>query len=302
VDVLRRSVDGVRIGAFAQTDWSVRDRVRVVTGVRTDRSDLTDDFTIDPRISLAVKLHDNAALTAAAGDYHQLPDPALFEIALDADVALGAMRARHAVLGAQLENAADAMLRVELYRKTYHDLVQLRRDRTLSLAGTGSSSGIDIFARTGGMRLSYSWLQARRSDPDTDMVARSPYDISHVITLIGERTLLFDIDASVALRAATGKPVTPVVAARFDAQRSVWEPIHGDPFSERLPGFRRVDASLSRLVPLGSARMVVLFLAANNLLNRKNSYAYRYNEDYSERTLVRSQFRRSFYFGASVSF
>jgi hypothetical protein len=163
------------------------------------------------------------------------------------------------------------------------------------------SSGVDVFAQWRALRVSYSWLDATRMDPDSDILARSPYDITHVVTVIADHTLPFNIDGSVAVRAATGKPHTPVIDARFDAARNIWEPVYGDPYSERLPSFRRVDASLSRLVPLGSTRMLVLFVAANNLLNRKNSYAYRYNADYTERTLVRSQFRRSIYFGASIT-
>jgi hypothetical protein len=57
---------------------------------------------------------------------------------------------------------------------------------------------------------------------------------------------------------------------------------------------------LSRLVPLPHQRLLVLFAAANNLFDRKNVHDYRYDATYSTRTAVRSQFKRSIYFGASI--
>ncbi|HUF49889.1 MAG TPA: TonB-dependent receptor [Longimicrobiales bacterium] len=305
VDTLTAELDGTRMGAFLQADWGVADVLRVVVGTRADRSDLTEHITLDPRASLALRINSSATLTAAWGFYHQVPDPELFEIALGTQQ-LGSMRAQHAVLGAQLA-AGDALLRIEAYHKTYDGLVQLTRQRGIDVGGTGTSRGIDVFAKwpswhgfTG--RTSYGFLRATRTDPDTHTEQRSPFDITHVVTAIIEHPLPGNLDASVALRAATGKPVTPVTNARFDDTRGIWEPMFGTPNSERLPSFRRVDAAITRLVPLGHGRMLVLFTAVNNLFDRKNTHAYLYNVDYTERTEVRSQFRRSFYFGASVDF
>ena len=69
-----------------------------------------------------------------------------------------------------------------------------------------------------------------------------------------------------------------------------------------VPSFRRIDLSVSRLVPFPQQRLLVLFAAANNLLDRKNVYDYRYDASYSSRTPVRSQFKRSIYLGASFTY
>ena len=151
-------------------------------------------------------------------------------------------------------------------------------------------------------RTSYSFLRARRTDPDVGVVARSPFDITHTLSTVLQRSFAQGMQASIAFRSATGRPVTPIIDAHYDAQRQLWRPLYGTPFSERLPVFRRVDVSVSRLIPLPHERLLIAFVAANNILDRRNTYAYRYSDDYSERATVRSQFRRSIYFGATLNF
>jgi hypothetical protein len=200
-----------------------------------------------------------------------------------------------------------AQLHAELYQKRYHDLAQFTRDREVVAGGVGAAKGIDVFARWPAWRglqgrTSYSYIHARRTDPDTRTTATSPFDITHVWTSVIEYTISAGFQISLADRYATGKPYTPVLSARFDSASHAWEPTYGAPCSERLPAFHRVDVSLSRLVPLPSERLLVLFVSMNNIFDRKNIYEYTYNADYSQRIASRSQFQRSVYFGASLNF
>ncbi|MGH7470081.1 MAG: TonB-dependent receptor domain-containing protein, partial [Longimicrobiales bacterium] len=219
---------------------------------------------------------------------------------------LGPMRAEHRILGLQL-GGGPFMARLEAFGKTYRDLAQETRENQVISGGTGRSRGLDVFVRWPAFagisgRMSYSYIHARRTDPNTLILARSPFDITHVMTSVLERRFGPAWAVSLALRAATGRPFTPITSARFDSARAVWEPAYGAPNSERLPSFQRVDVSMSRLIPLPGQRLLVVFVAANNLFDRINVHDYRYDATYQARTPVRSQFKRSIYFGASVTF
>jgi hypothetical protein len=304
VDSIDAGIAGDRSAVFVESDWSPLDNARLIAGMRTDRSEFTGERTYDPRVSVALRVGSHTTLTGAWGRYHQVPEPELFEPSLGA-VDLQSMRAVHRVLGVQWERG-DALLRAEAYDKRYKSLAQLRRDRSVDTDGTGTSRGLDIFARMPdvhgfGGRISYSLLRAERTDPDTRLPATSPFDITHVLTAVIDATFAQFYSISSALRYSTGRPFSPVLSATFDAGNNVWEPEYGAPFSERVPDFYRVDLSFSRLVPLPHSRMIVLFAAVNNILDRKNINAYQYSPDYSERTPVRSQFNRSVYFGATVT-
>jgi hypothetical protein len=232
-------------------------------------------------------------------------DPLYFDAALG-HPGLEPMSARQAVVGAQVgENTHIA--RIELYEKRYRDLAQLTADKFVVGNGTGTSRGADVFLKGGipgviSGRVSYSYVDAQRTDAGTGIQAHAPFDVTHSVTVVADRTLPRGVSLSGALRYATGKPYTPVTGATFDQSRNQWVPAYSAPFSLRLPPLQRVDLSISRFTQLSPQSFLVLFASVNNLFNRVNVYEYRYNADYTRKIPVRSLFNRSFYIGGSMSF
>jgi hypothetical protein len=295
---------GDRTAGFVEADWRPLTQARVVAGVRTDRSSLTDETTTDPRLSFAWVVPGGLTLTAAWGVYHQVPDPLYFDDSLAVDD-LSSMRAQQRILGAQV-GGESRMLRVEAYDKRYEDLAQRTRDYDVVAGGTGRARGVDMFAKgrvalgVSG-RLSYSYVSSRRTDPDARVVTRAPFDITHTVTAVAERTLLGGLRAAIAYRHATGRPFTPVSGASYDAQQQVYVPAYGDPMSDRLPAFRRLDLSTTYFRALTPQLQSVFFVSLMNALDRDNAQRYRYNADYSRRFIVSSLFDRSVYFGATIT-
>ncbi|MGH7554782.1 MAG: TonB-dependent receptor [Longimicrobiales bacterium] len=304
-EVFSSSVDGDRQSVFIEGDAWLRGRLRLTAGLRSDHSTLTDRWTADPRLAAALRIAEGATLTAAWGRYHQVPTPFFYESAIG-DTTLGPMRATHWILGGQF-GEEGVLLRVEGYVKRYRELAQWTRSYDVARNGTGTSRGLDVFFRwpaflgfTG--RTAQSFIRARRTDPDEGVVTRSPFDISHVAATVLERRFGARWSAAAAYRTATGRPYTEVTGADYDAVQAVWVPRYGAPMAERMPEFRRLDLSASYLLTLFGADFTVLFVGVTNALDRENLYSYRYSADYSERIPVRSQFKRSIYFGASVTF
>jgi hypothetical protein len=304
VTVISSKRDGDRTGAFIEGDWHPLAQARLVAGVRTDRSTLTDERTVDPRLSVAWRSPLGVTLTAAWGIYHQVPDPLYFDDSLSASAQLDPMRARQQILGAQV-GSGDRMVRVEAYDKRYDDLAQRTREYDVTGGGTGRARGVDFFAKGPvalGMsgRVSYSYVSSRRTDPDTRVVTRAPFDVSHTMTAVAERTIVSTLRASVAWRYATGRPFTPVSGAMYDAAQHVYVPSYAAPMTERLPTFRRLDFSTSYFRQINPGLQSVVFVSLMNLLDRNNVQRYRYNADYSQRFADSSLFERSVYFGATL--
>lgn len=297
--------DGQRVGLFGETDWRLFERMRVIAGVRTDRSTLTKRRSVDPRISLAWSGPLGATFTAAWGVYHQVPDPLYFDDSLASHESLPSMRAEQRIIGMQL-GELQQILRVEVYEKRYADLVQRTRDYDVARDGTGTARGLDVFAKgTVGWgvsgRISYSLVSAHRTDPDAEILARAPFDVTHTVTAIADRALPYGFRAAAAFRHGTGRPFTPVLDATFDAAQQVYVPRYGSPMSERLPAFQRIDLSASYYRPISGEMQVVFFVSMMNVFDRNNVHRYRYNADYSQRYPVAGIFQRSVFFGGSMT-
>lgn len=300
--VVNGNVDGDRTSAFGEVDLLAGSRTRLVLGARADNSTLTPVTTVDPRVSAAITIVKGLVLTTAWGIYHQVPDPLFYDDSVGVK-GLPSMRATHAIVGLQA-GSAGSMIRVELFDKRYHDLVQMSRDNDIARGGVGSSRGADLFVSGTGLpgmrwRVSLSSIVAKRTEPVSGLLAAAPFDVTTSVATVINQSFGPSWHLGFAQRYATGRPFTPVTSATFDAARDVWVPTYAAPMSERLPAFRRVDLGLTHLRRIGSAN-VVLYSSASNVFDRTNVFMYRYSQDYSVRVPIRSMFKRTYYVGTSI--
>lgn len=291
-----------RDGVFGEVAWHGPAGLVAVAGVRADRATLTARTTVDPRLSLAW-VRGALTLTLAAGDYAQLPDPALLR-PVPGDAPPAPMRARTLVAGVQLGGDALAV-RAEAYAKDYRDLHLLDRERRPVAGGTGRVRGADVMVRwrrgeTWSGRVAWSLVDALRTDPDTRIVAPAPTDVASSLFALVERrvgTLQF----TAAVRWATGRPFTDVVgtvAGPGGAPLPVW----GAPNAARFPAQRRIDLGVDWFRPIGGRRSVVLFAQLSNLLDRTNVVAWEWRDDWSRREARRAPFNRSLFAGVTLNF
>lgn len=291
-----------RTGAFLEASLRPARRLALTAGLRTDQSALAGRRTWDPRLAAAWRVAGSAVLTAAWGVYHQVPAPLAYE-PQTGDPRLPPMESTHRVVGIVVGEQFP-MLRVEVYHKSQSKLALVTRDEAVVGGGTGVTRGVDVFVRGQGPfgirgRLAYSLIDARRTDADTGSMSRSPFDLSHAITAVLERSLGDRWRVGSAWRHATGRPFTPVIAAAHDPSTDVWIPQYGRPFSRRLPDYDRIDLSLQHLRRIGEG-LAVLFVSVTNAFDRPNIVGYRYTEDYGDRESIPAPFRRTVYFGLTV--
>lgn len=296
---------GTRLGAFGEIELQPSNALRFQLGMRADRSTFTGRVTRDPRLSASWRPSGHLTLTAAWGVYHQVPDPLLYAPALG-DPTLPSMSARHLIGGATWDDGAR-LIRVEAYRKSYDALAARTREGITRRGGTGTATGVDLFAKEEfallglDARLAYSFIRSERTDPDSGDLAPSPFDVTHTLNVVLNRGFGGWLETGVAYRAATGAPFTPVLAATLDTDRNLWHPVPGPPMSERLPTYTRLDLSATVLRSFWADNLTVFFVSIMNSLDRPNVRDYRYSADYSERIPLKTPFPRTVYFGVTTS-
>lgn len=296
-------IPGTRTGFFGEVDAAVAPRVRLIAGVRADDSALTRRTTADPRLSIAWAPRQAVTFSLAGGGYHQIPD-AYYFVTDTGRVALPPMRATQALAAVQF-GQGDRLLRIELYTKTYADLVALDRDYRPVPGGTGRAEGVDVLLKSNlplavNGRLTYSAVDTRRTDPDSGRLAAAPFDVRHTAALQFQRAFGDWVCGSM-FRFASGRPLTPIVGGTPIAAGG-FAPVYGAPFSQRLPSLFRLDLSASRYRRLNARTGLVLYASVNNVLNRANIYTYEYSPDFATRRPTPSLFKRTAYVGFTLLF
>jgi len=299
-----RNLAETRTGAFFQADTVLMRHVHAVVGGRTDSSRLTQSRAYDPRLSVAWEPLRDLSFSAAGGSAHQVPDAFYFVADDGSRLVRPAMRSQDVIFAAESRHNFR-LLRIEAYEKHYGALAQLDRDYRPAPSGTGRARGADLFFKTPlpalfSGRLTYSFVDTERTDPNSGRMVAAPWDVTHTVSLVLERQIS-GWHASLGWRYGTGRPITPIIGGQQLADGS-WTPIYGGAASERLPPLERLDLLAYRTWLFKHGRGMTVYVSINNVLNRENVYSYSYSEDYSRRQIVRSYFGRVLYFGAMFYF
>ena len=312
VYVLDEQYAATRTGAYAEFEWQPARRIVTKAGVRTDYHAPARQAVVDPRLSFQFAWSKNTRAWLAWGRYHQFPTPYQYNPE-SGNPALRAQQAQHYVAGLHHEREL-LTLRAEVYHKPYRRLALRVAEDNLDNTGHGRARGVDLFAKYGAFLrtrfngwIAYSFLQSRRlqvrhrGEKIVHEQGPSPFDITHNLSVIGKMRVVGFLSTGLGLRYATGRPVTPIVDAVAVEGEGYYLPVEGPVGSERLPTFVKLEAQASYLLPFRDGSSAIFYLALSNVLNRANVIDYEYSTDYAERTARTTNFRRSVYFGVTVT-
>ncbi len=259
--------------------------LKLNAGLRTDFFDFTNDFSINPRTGLQLKLSEKFNINASYGIYSQFPP--FYDIFPDVrNSKLKTSKAIHYVIGTEYLITKDMQFKVEIFNKDFKNLPFSLTDtsKLFYSDGTGNAKGIE-FSLTKKMSknlyvlLNYTYSKSIRKDGENSGEYDFEFDSPHIFNFMSTYKLGKWWDFSLTCRYSTGLPYTPYdLATRYQADGK-WYCELGERNSQRLPDYFRIDLRVDRRFILSNFNLSA-FIEIWNLTNHENVINYEYSDDF----------------------
>ena len=276
---------------FTELDLKVSKKFAINTGVRFEDSELLNKSSQSPRFSAAFKLGRKSQVSYAYGDFYQTPDMAFDKwyrqnniIADFNDSNLDFEHSEHHILNYEYTNKKNN-LRIELFQKTYSDLVTKVKEATtcpdegdvcqylLSNDGEGYSKGFELFWRSNQVKdglgkdiwIAYSYLDSKRKYKqyyENEIIPS--FASKHKFTFVYKNGFELEnqkgkFNTSLAMTATSGFPYyDPYNDIQYESKPYLSFDIGGSYLPEVKDGF------------------LVVFFNVSNPFGYKNSYGFEY--------------------------
>lgn len=247
------------------------------------------EWGLDPRLAVSVKATPYLVFNAAAGLYHQAPDPRDLS-SVFGNPALGLSSAAHYTVGAAYKLTGTLSLELVGFYKTFDHLVSRNAAPTPPVAqalvqeGIGRSFGGQLLLRQDLLRGVFGWItysvsrSERKDHPDSDW-RRFDYDQTHVLGVLLSWAIGRGFTVGARFRLATGYPRTPVVSSYFDARKDEYQPLFGAHNSTEVPLFYALDLRAEKSFTFRGFAMNI-YLDVQNVTNHNNPEEIIYTYDY----------------------
>jgi outer membrane receptor for ferrienterochelin and colicin len=251
---------------FTEADVVFSKNLALKAGVRTEYSDIFNQFTLAPRLSVAYKTSKNSQLSIAYGDFFQQPNNDILKFNQD----LESQQTSHYILNYQY-NSDGKIFRAEAYFKDYKHLVKFDTEfpafnSEFNNLGSGYSKGIDLFWRDNNSIknldywLSYSYLDTERDFRNFPSAAVPSFVNNHNFSVVGKYwvdSLKSQIGFSYAY--ATGRTYTNPNEVGF--------------LNARTKPFNSLSLNWAYLL----SPQKILYFSVNNVLGTRNINGYQYS-------------------------
>jgi hypothetical protein len=299
------------------------DKLAIQPGLRGERYGLTDEWVLDPRVTLRQQATTSIAFTQSFGRYHQ---PVL-ATALDYQLPGEPIRASRAWQASAGINVVSSKLGGDITANAFGarldnlavDVVSgatpIAAPGSPAAGGAGAASrqltdeqfgtysyqanrgrgrtyGFEtmIRRRVGQIQgwLAYTYSRSVRQGDPWALTSYAPYvlDQPHVLTALATAPIGTRWRIGARIRYASGNPITPTTGSFFDTGSQEYVPLSGRVLSQRLPAFVQLDLRVDRTWSRSWGTMK-LFLDVQNVTNRLNPEGVSYNFDYSSRQYTR---------------
>ncbi|RJS24065.1 energy transducer TonB [Corallococcus sp. H22C18031201] len=316
----RLSVNGFDGGLFWESDLKLG-AFTLTPGVRGNLQRVHDRYNLalDPRLWLRYAATERTSLKGSAGLYSQNPDTFQFITLPYGNPKLGYQRAFQASLG--MEHRLTDVLNVDVtgfYNRRFKNVVEPGQvlpqegggvvQERFSNDGVGKAYGVEVMVKKerasasdkvhGWLSYTFSHAEDGRAGPmptikdplfggegSDNAYGLSPWDQSHILTLVAGYVLGNGWELGGRFRLTTGRPTTPL-AHRFDIYRgdgNEFEATRGAYFSARTDTFHQLDMRVDKSWQFDNWTLTA-YLDVQNLYNKKNTEFvfddYRYREQY----------------------
>jgi len=302
-ELIQRTIDVYGLGAYLELGWAVLPRLRLIPSLRFDSYLLNGKVrsSFDPRMVVRWKATDDTTLKAYVGMFHEPPSPETLD-AVYGNTNLGIQSALHSGVGVEQKVGKRVTLDAELYYNwrwdfaTFTDEVVRRDDGTLrrlnfdNLA-VGSSYGLEILIKHEVTDRFYGWISYTlsrsvvRRIPDDPLVPQA-FDQTHNFIGVASWRFADGWEAGLRFRLTTGRPITPVIGATFNADTNAFTPVNGDSRSARRDTFHELDVRIDKTWTFDTWQIGV-YVDVINVYNAENAEATQYDYRFQHTAPVR---------------
>jgi hypothetical protein len=237
-------------------------------GIRTEYSSLLNQWSVTPRLSVALKTGKKSQISAAWGKFRQITENDYLKF----NPNLKQEEASHLIVSYQHGETATRLVRAEAYTKSYSRLVQfnpenLNQATSYTNNGSGYAQGFDLFYRDKksvkhtDFWLSYSFIDTKRLYKDFPEKATPSYIAKHTFNAVAKYFIVpLNSQLSGTFTQASGRP---------------WHnPLKSGWMNDRTPNYSDLSLSWSYLTSI-AGNFTVVYVSVTNVLGRQNIYGYR---------------------------
>ncbi len=280
---------------FAEAELKPVKGLLVLPGLRFDRFDRTDEYSLQPRLTARWNVAGPFTAKGGVGLFVQEPD-AEETSSQFGNPDLVTEKAIHYSAGVEYKPRPWLTLDVTGFYKDMWDLVSPTdevvqdgdsvRPLIYDSNGAGHVYGMELVARhefndnLAGW-VAYTLSRAKRRDSGAEEDRLFDFDQTHIFTAVASYVLPRNWQVGARMRIVSGNPTTPVIGATFNAGTDQYDPIYGRVNSARNPLFHQFDLRLDKRW-IYQNWMLNAYLDIQNVYDSKNPQGLRYNFDYTE--------------------
>jgi TonB family protein len=295
---VQRGAEQLGVGAYIDLGIDVTSKLRVIPSLRVDGYVLNGEarYSIDPRLVTRYAFSPTVTGKAYLGLFSQPPQPEAFDDRFG-NPDLGLERAIHTGIGGEWRPTRLWLLDGEIYLVDRRRVVAFTEDLEMNPDGTFDR----VFWRNSGRRYTYGleaqlkreisetvygWVsytfargkQRRFEGDDYDVPI---FDQMHNLNAVISWKPGGGWELGARLRAATGRPESPVVGSTYDADRGDYDAVTGTQRSIRTPFFSQFDVRTEKSW-LFKTWSLGVYLDVQNVFNADNVEGYEWDYRYRE--------------------
>lgn len=251
--------------SFIETDIFFSKNLATKIGIRAENSELLNEFTISPRISLAYKASKNAQFSLAYGQFYQNPKNEYLKFSQD----FKAENTSHLIANYQATKQGQ-IFRIEAYYKDYKDLVKYDDNTPIFNSnfnnnGSGFAKGFDVFWRQNGKIkntdywVSYSYLDTERDYKNYPTDARPSFASKHNLSVVAKHWV-------------EGWKSQIGFTYNFASGRNYTNPNKAGFLNAETKNYNSLSLNWAYLID----QQKILYFSVNNVLATKNVFGYNY--------------------------
>jgi len=253
------------IAFFSEAELYFSNKLAFNIGLRSSKSTVMEDFTLEPRLSMAYKLGENSQISAAYGNFNQTPNQDYLKFTTKLDYE----KTNHYIFN-YLYNKNGKMLRLEGYFKDYNNLIKFDTNTSFYNSsftnnGFGYAKGIDVFWRDNkSVRyldywISYSYIDTKRDFKNYTSQVTPSFVANHNFSIVTK----YWINKLKSQLSTTYS---------FNSGRPYNNPNQTEFMNEKTKSYNNFSLSWSYLL----SQQKILFFSVSNVLGANNIFGYQY--------------------------